>query len=391
MKLYEDEAKQLLSEVEISASKGISIDTTTDLDALELSFPAVAKAQVLSGSRGKRGLVKLVDSHSALKLFYQQSLGKLIDGEVVSRIRVEPRVAILCELYLCFTYSTLNRGPVLLCGVGGMEVETEGSISEQSLAFGTDLPSISLPPLPQLSPELRISLEAKLYRYATKLWQLFEQRDLFLLEINPLAITTDHELMALDAKIVTDEAAHPRQDWQYPERNILGRPKTPAEMQAEAIDKDDHRGVVGRVYLDLDGDIGIITAGGGASMVAMDALVASGLRPANYTEFSGNPPRDKVKTLTQIVLSKPGLKGAILVGGKANFTDQVETLSGFLDGLLEVRPRFPIVVRRDGPNMAQAKQLLETTALKAKLDLEVYDASMPIVDAVNRLASKVGK
>ena len=192
-------------------------------------------------------------------------------------------------------------------------------------------------------------------------------------------------MFALDSKIVSDDAANFRQKWQLPERNILGTKKSRAELEAEKIDKEDHRGVVGRVYLDLPGDIGVIAAGGGASLVAMDAMVGYGLRPANYTEFSGNPPKEKVKRLTEIVLGKKGLKGAILVGGKANFTDQVETLSGFLEALVKVQPNYPVVVRRDGPRMSEAKKMLLEAAREHNWNMEVYDEETPIIEAVQRL------
>src|SRR5690606_37485301 len=124
-------------------------------------------------------------------------------------------------------------------------------------------------------------------------------------------------------------------------------------------------------------------------LVAMDALVSYGMKPANYTEFSGNPPKEKVKRLTEIVLAKKNLKGAILVGGKANFTDQVETLTGFLEALEEINPQYPIIVRRDGPRMDEAKRMLESAVEKHGWQLQVYDSQVSIIDAVKKLVELV--
>jgi succinyl-CoA synthetase beta subunit len=126
-------------------------------------------------------------------------------------------------------------------------------------------------------------------------------------------------------------------------------------------------------------------------LVALDALVSYGLKPANYTEFSGNPPAWKVKRLAEIVMSKEGLRGLVLVGGKANFTDQMETLSGFAEALREIKPEYPIVVRRDGPRMAEAKKMLESLASELGLEMVVHDAETPIVEAIGKLEKMVDK
>jgi succinyl-CoA synthetase beta subunit len=130
----------------------------------------------------------------------------------------------------------------------------------------------------------------------------------------------------------------------------------------------------------LDGDIAVIAAGGGGSVVNMDALIASNGKPANYTEHSGNPPREKLQKLTKIVLAKPDLKGCWFVGGTANFTDIYETLMGFVEGLREVKPKpnYPIVIRRGGPRDKEAFAALKEIGEKEGFDFHIYGRETPM-------------
>ena len=154
---------------------------------------------------------------------------------------------------------------------------------------------------------------------------------------------------------------------------------------AHEIDNEDYRGTAGKTYIDLDGDIAILASGGGASLVALDALMSYGGAPANYTEYSGNPPAEKVKRLTNIVLSKQGLSGCWVVGGTANFTDIYETLQGFAESLLSLSPKpdYPIVIRRAGPRDREAFEMLKSFAEKNGFDMHFYDENTPITSTAN--------
>ncbi len=122
----------------------------------------------------------------------------------------------------------------------------------------------------------------------------------------------------------------------------------------------------------------------------MDALIETGGRPANYTEYSGNPSREKVHQLTRITLSKPGLNGCLVIGGTANFTDIYETLAGFVDGLRDSgNPTYPIVIRRGGPRDKEAFEMLRTVAEKEGYDMTCYGEEMPMTKAVSIMVEKV--
>jgi succinyl-CoA synthetase beta subunit len=121
----------------------------------------------------------------------------------------------------------------------------------------------------------------------------------------------------------------------------------------------------------------------------MDALIQEGLQPANYTEYSGNPPREKVAALTKIVLSKPGLRGLWIAGGVANFTDIAETFHGIIDALDEVKPTYPIVVRRAGPNEEEGVRLMEECAKRNHLRMRIFGKEIAMGKTAHVLADMV--
>jgi len=211
------------------------------------------------------------------------------------------------------------------------------------------------------------------------------------LEINPLVINKKGEVVALDAKIKTDENASARHPtWNFPPRSIPGYLPTEREIKAKKIDEGDYRGTAGSTYFDLPGDVAVLASGGGASLTAMDALLKAGGKPSNYTEYSGNPPKEKVEKLTKIVLSKPGINGLWVVGAVANFTDIDNTLSGFIEALRTVKPRpkFPIVIRRGGPRDKEAFEMLK----KVKdFDLYLYGQEISITESAKIMAKEAKK
>lgn len=126
----------------------------------------------------------------------------------------------------------------------------------------------------------------------------------------------------------------------------------------------------------MDGDIAILASGGGASLLNIDYLLSVGGKPANYTEYSGNPPANIVAELTKRVLDKNDLKGCWVVGGTANFTDIYETLRGFVEGLRQIKPKptYPIVIRRDGPRQKEAVDMIKEVAEKEGFDIHIFGA-----------------
>ena len=225
------------------------------------------------------------------------------------------------------------------------------------------------------------------------------EKDMKLLEINPLAEVLSHqkssyersayELFCLDAKIILDDDALYRQEISFPQRIGTGWEKTEREKAANKISNSDHRGIAGKTFIDLHGDIAILASGGGASITAVDALLSYNAHPANYTEYSGNPSPQKVEALTRLVLDIPHINGLFVVGAKANFTRIDETINAILKVIKEKRPRYPIVFRRAGPGDKEAKEMVEETAKELCLDMEWYGEETAITLAAKRIAENV--
>lgn len=361
MKLYEFEAKELLKSVGITVPKSQLV--TSSNEKIELPGKIIGKSQVLSGSRGKSGLIT-------------PNFKSLFQKKGVEKVLVEEFVESETLYYLSLTYSTKTRTPIILFSShGGVEIESVKQIYKYEINLNNE----KLPNIPEVTPIL------------TKLWSLFKKTDARLIEINPLA-KTKTKLIALDAKIILDDDALTRhEELNFEPRSVLGKKPSQREILAKQIDEGDHRGSAGSSYIDLDGDIGVIAAGGGGSVVCMDSLIALGGKPANYTEHSGNPPSEKVEKLTEIVLSKPNLKGLWFVGATANFTDMMETLTGFVNGLRKVKPKFPIVIRRGGPRWEEAKAMLGKVKQAEGFDFHIYGPETPMTSTAKILVSLVKK
>ena len=358
MILYEFEGLGLFDKVGIPTPKRVLVNSLSEFKKLTFEPPYIAKAQVLSGKRGKSGLVKEITSEQELKKILEKS---------PKGVLVEEKLTATKQYYLSITYDTSVRKPVILFSdQGGVDIEDVKDVKK----FEVDL-TIGFV-FNQFTPDLN--------SVVTKLWRVFTEFDCRLAEINPL-FETKQGLFAVDAKIILDDDALFRhEDLGFEPRDVFGKKPTPEELAAAEIDKRDLRGSAGSSYIQLDGDIGIIAAGGGGSLVNMDALVALGGKPANYTEHSGNPPREKIEKLTKVVLGKKGLIGCWLVGATANFTDMFETLSGFVDGLRSLKPKpdYPIVIRRGGPRWEEAKQMLEMVKKEEGFDLHIYGPETPM-------------
>ncbi|MDP3973978.1 MAG: ATP citrate lyase citrate-binding domain-containing protein [Candidatus Daviesbacteria bacterium] len=364
MLLYEFEGKELFKKSGINIPESQLISGSGN-QLISIKAPLILKAQVLSGKRADSGGIVKVTEIKDLRFKIKELFEKTVNGERVEKILIEEMVEVDKEYYLSFSYSTETRGPVMTFGEGGTGAEGKGA------------KTISVDPIKGFNGE---GLPSELVEEGKKLWQLFIKYDCELAEINPLVIDKNGKIWALDSKIILDDDADFRREEKFPERNLFGRASTEREIEARKIDEGDHKGTAGSVYWDLGGDIAVIAAGGGGSIVNMDALIAYGGKPANYTEHSGNPPREKLKKLTKIVLSKPGLKGCWFVGGTANFTDIYETLMGFVEGLREISPKptYPIVIRRGGPNDKKAFGELKVIGKKEGFDFHIYGRETPM-------------
>ncbi len=404
MRLYEFEGKQLLAKAGVPIPKGYYI-TYSEMGAvgadpeLELIFEelggleVVVKAQVLAGKRGKAGGIRFADSPEALQQVVEGMVGSELLGETVTGVLIEEKAAIEREYYISITYDTVARQPVLaISQEGGVDVETFAKEHPDRLILRRFGPIVGLMPWVVRDAAAAAGFRGReLHRVAdiaVKLWRVMVDNDARLVEVNPLVRTADGKLLALDAAILLDGDARVRHpETNFPPRQATGRPLTERELIAQAIDEGDYRGVAGK-YVELDGDIGMLTSGGGGSITLMDAVAAFGGRPANYTEYGGNPPAEKVYRLTKVVATKPGLNGLLIAGGIANNTRVDVTFEGIARALEEIRPEYPIVIRRAGPGEEEGLRIMRELAQRLGLDMEVYGAELPMTESARIIVEK---
>ncbi len=386
MILFEFEGKKILSRAGISVPTSQLLDTPED--QIGLNYPVVVKAQVLSGKRKDAGGILFAENEEEAKTAVRDLFTKEINNEKVKQILVEEKADIAAEYYIALSYDTDLRSPIIsFSESGGTGIEERGvqvfpinPLNQTLILIDSEGSLANASTSPETSSEILRATQKKQLalpeEFINKVINLFFELDATLLEINPLIKTKDGQFMALDAKIKLDDSALGRhKDWDFPPRSAPGHTPTKREIEAKKIDEGDYKGVAGSAFFDIDGDIAVMSSGGGASLTAMDALIKNGGKPANYTEYSGNPSKEKVQKLTKIVLSKPDLNGLWIVGAVANFTDVYETLSGIIEGLRETEKElgrkfhFPIVIRRGGPRDKEAFEMLRQVK---DFDLHLY-------------------
>ncbi|PIR74672.1 MAG: hypothetical protein COU35_01210 [Candidatus Magasanikbacteria bacterium CG10_big_fil_rev_8_21_14_0_10_47_10] len=381
MNLYEFEGKEFFKKHGIAVPNGVDIIRGMDIAKAYQSLgitDVVVKAQVLSGKRGKNNGVRFCSSLPDVESAVSDLFSMNVRGQYVAAVRIEEKLNIDQEHYISITYDTDTQQPVLVySNEGGMDIEDVENELIQKI------------PLDIRNTHVQTDIP-----FAQELWNCFLQEDCRVVEINPLVKTVDGQWVAADSKIALDDDAFFRHEsWKELEpRTMMGRPPTDREIEVQKIDAGEgyYRGTAGK-YIEMDGDIAILFSGGGASIANMDALINEGLQPANYTEYSGNPPTEKVYELTKTVLSKPGLKGLWIAGGVANFTDVEQTFKGIVWALDEIKPTYPIVVRRAGPFEAEGMELMRQCAERNNLNVQLFGKESSMSQTAAVLADAVKK
>lgn len=376
MNLYEWEGKKIFTKYGIATPKGVVVRRGDEIGRIYRGLglkEVFVKAQILSGKRGKNNGIFFCKSEAEAIEAVRRLFESQIRGQYVASVLIEERIHIKKENYLSITYDTNKKQPVLIySGVGGMDIEDvdEKKIQKYWLDVRNEEIDIDVP-------------------YAQELWKCFLAEDARVVEINPLATTKDGRFVAADAKIALDDDAFYRHaEWKdFEPRTMVGRLPTERELAARKIDEGEnyYRGTAGK-YIEMDGDVAILFSGGGASIANMDALIKAGERPANYTEYSGNPPREKVYQIAKVVMSKPGLRGLWIAGGVANFTNISETFQGIADALDELKPTYPIVVRRAGPFEDEGMKLMRDCATRNNLRIKLFGKETSMSETAEVLA-----
>lgn len=353
MKLLEHEGKELFRKYGIKTPAHELVGRRTV--NVSVPYPLMLKSQVLASDRKAKGGLALIHHARDFTKAKEALLSHAIDGHTPEFLLVEELVMPAEELYVSFSYSTTHRAPVLALNKTGGTGVHDALITPVDVRVGCDGEVGRAALL-----AAHIDVTDLLVKTISNLWRLFSEEKLLLAEINPLFVLADGRVIAGDAKVIRDDATLEQTE---------------------------------RPFISLGGDIAVIASGGGASMLNIDTLMRAGGKPANYVEYSGNPPASVVEVLTIQVLSQPGLRGAWVIGGTANFTDIYETMSGFVSGLRKVSPKpsYPIVIRRDGPRQAEAKAMLEQVAKEEEYDMHVFGPELSMSASARKLLELIKK
>lgn len=342
----------------------------------ELGGPVVLKALVPVGKKGKAGAVRFAEDAEQARRQAAELLGMTVRFFPVEKLLVEEKLDIDQEMFVSITIDKMKKRPVVLASTaGGMDIEEVVSNHRDRLK------TIEVDPWEGL-PEYRcreiwadLGLTGAVLREATtclfRLYQMFVRYDATILEVNPLAITKESRVVAAGSLMAVDDAAmfrHPElKDCVQMGSERTWRPLTPLEkMVVEVNEADPYRGTARYTEME-DGDIGFMCGGGGGSLLCFDALLSYGAKPANYTEFGGNPPERKVYGLVSAILSKPGVKGLLVDANITNNTQVDLVAQGIVRALNDkgVDPRsFPVVVRLIGVNNDAGRQILEQAGIE---------------------------
>ncbi|MEP6641059.1 MAG: ADP-forming succinate--CoA ligase subunit beta [Gaiellales bacterium] len=357
MDLYEYQGKQLFTRFGIPVSDGLVADTPQQAReaAEQLAAPVMVKAQVLAGGRGKAGGIKSADDAAAAEARASAILGMDIGGHTVRRVWIERRSDIAKEYYFSITFDRGAKRPLLmLTTAGGMEIEDVAAQTPEKIA------RLHVDPLTGFQPfhARRLCYGARIpaaeIRQAadimTRAYRAFVETDAMLVEINPLIVTPEGDLRALDSKYTVDDNA------------LFKHPDIAAMRDVAALDEQERmareRGVT---YVKLDGTVGILGNGAGLVMSTLDVVAGAGGTPANFLDVGGGAQADEIVTALEVLLSDTKVR-AVLFNVFGGITRCDEVARGILTALERLDVSVPLVVRLDGTNDVEGRRLLAEAA-----------------------------
>ncbi len=380
MNLHEYQAKLLLQKYGLATPIGeVAGDATTAIEIAKNinSHAFVVKAQIHAGGRGKAGGVKLVKSLVEVEATAKALLGKTLvtyqnapDGQMVNQVLIEETLPIARELYLSMLVDrTLERIVVVASSAGGMDIEEIAAKHPEQILQEVCDPLNGLVDFQarNLAFNLNIAQVAEFTKLLKGLYKLFKENDLSLLEINPLIVTTDGKLVALDCKMSVDD-------------NALYRQKTLNELrdwsQEDAKEAIAH--AAGLNYIALNGNIGCMVNGAGLAMATMDLIKLHGGAPANFLDVGGGASAEMVTKAFKIILEDKNVR-AILVNIFGGIMRCDIIAEGIITAVKEMGLTIPVVVRLEGTNVDLGKQMLRMSGLNIISAENLTDAAKQVV------------
>jgi succinyl-CoA synthetase beta subunit len=366
MKIHEYQAKALLSKFGVPVPRGHLALSKDDARAAAESLGThvvVVKAQIHAGGRGKAGGVKLAKSPDEAASLAERILGmKLVtpqtgeEGRIVRRLLVEEGLDIKRELYLSLLVDRSVGAPVFMASTaGGMEIEEVAKENPDAIIRQKIDPAAGFQPYHARKLSFGLGLPAEMtgvaVQFLQSVYRAFLETDASLLEINPLIVTGEGKLVALDAKMQLDDNAlyrHP----EYKDLRDLDE-ETPLEVEASKFKLN---------YIKLDGTIACMVNGAGLAMATMDIIKLSGGSPANFLDVGGGASEEQVKNAFRILLSDPNVK-AVFVNIFGGILRCDVLASGVVNAAKELRFKVPVVVRMEGTNVDQGQAILKNSGL----------------------------
>ena len=384
MNLHEYQGKALFAEYGLPVSVGQAVDTPEAAEAAANAIGGdkwVVKAQVHAGGRGKAGGVKLVDSPAEAKDFAAQWLGQNLvtyqtdaNGQPVSKILVETCTDIADELYLGAVVDRATRRIVFMASTeGGVEIEKVAEETPEKILKATIDPLAGPQPFQGRELAFKLGLSGIQVKQFVSIFiglaNLFKEKDLALIEVNPLVITDEGNLHCLDAKVVVDSNAM----YRHKDLQAMHDPSQEDEREAKAAAWELN-------YVALEGNIGCMVNGAGLAMGTMDIVKLHGGQPANFLDVGGGATKERVTEAFKIILSDENVK-AVLINIFGGIVRCDLIAEGVIGAVNEVGVTVPVVVRLEGNNAELGREVLANSGLNIIAATSLTDAAQQVVAA----------
>jgi len=381
MRVHEYQAKAILARHGVPVPQGEVAFTAAEAGEIagRLGDPVVVKAQIHAGGRGKGGGVKLAKSRDEAERLAHDMLGMTLvtkqtgrAGRVVNRVLVEQGVKIARELYLSVVLDRAAGKPLIMASAaGGMDIEEVAAATPEKIVRVYIEPSVGLVPFEARRVGFGIGLDAagvgKFVPFLTALYEAFVACDASLVEINPLLVTTDGDLLALDAKMDFDDNALFRHPDVRDLRDLAE--EDPLEIEASKFSLN---------YIHLDGNIGCMVNGAGLAMATMDIIKLAGGEPANFLDVGGGANAEQIRHAFQILISDKNVK-AVLINIFGGILRCDVLAQGVIAAVQELGVAIPIVIRMEGTNVEEGKRLLKESAMNFTTADSMDDAARKVV------------
>jgi succinyl-CoA synthetase beta subunit len=358
MDLLEYQGKQLFARHGIPVPSGKPAATVDDAVAAanEIGYPCAVKAQVQIGGRGKLGGIKIAADEAQAREHASAILGMDIRGLTVREVWIEGASEIVSEYYASFVFDRAAKAPLAMLSTrGGMDIEAVAAETPEAIATLHVDPLLGFQDYEGRRLAFEAGVDADLVRpigaFLAALYRTFATEEAMLVEVNPLIVTPQRTVVALDAKVTLDDNSL----YRHPENAALR--DLSAEDPQERMAKE--RGLT---YVKLDGDIGILGNGAGLVMSTLDVVAQHGGAPANFLDVGGGAKAEAITAAVEVILSDPKVK-AVLFNIFGGITRCDEVARGLIEAFATIKPKVPFVVRLDGTNGVEGRELLSAAAL----------------------------